>query len=92
MTDSMASLWVGIGISRSTFLPLAITLWVRRPSMPMRSQRPLAVTTPVSGSMSWYLRLELPALMTSTFILTFTPVFLFSKIHGRINTLNGIIQ
>ena len=64
----MASAWVGMGISRSTFLSWAGTLWVRRPSRPMRSHRPLAVTTPVSGSMSWYFRLELPALITRMFI------------------------
>ena len=31
---------------------LAMTLWVRRPSSAIRSQRPFAVTTPVSGSIS----------------------------------------
>ncbi len=33
MTASIASLCVGMGMSARYFLPLAGTLWVRRPSM-----------------------------------------------------------
>ena len=40
--------------------------------------------SPVSGFMSWYLRLELPALITRMFILPFTPVFHFSIIRVTI--------
>src|SRR5699024_10328228 len=58
-TDWMASLWVGMGISRTTSSRPG-TLWVRRPSMPMRSHRPLATTWPPSDSMNWYFREELP--------------------------------
>src|SRR5699024_10724898 len=66
-TDWMASLWVGMGISRTTSSRPG-TLWVRRPSMPMRSHRPLAKTWPPSDSMNWYFRVELPALMIRIFM------------------------
>ena len=38
------------------------------PDTPIRSQRPLAKTCSFSISISWYLRDELPALTTKTFI------------------------
>ena len=67
MTEAMASAWVGMAISK-VLSSRPGTLWVRRPSMPMRSHRPLARTSWVSGSISWYFREELPALMTRIFI------------------------
>ena len=51
-TAWMASAWVGMAMSKVYSLPVAGTLWVRRPSMPMRSHRPLARTSLVAGSMS----------------------------------------
>ena len=39
-TAWMASAWVGMAISNTCLAPVAGILWVRRPSMPMRSHRP----------------------------------------------------
>jgi hypothetical protein len=57
----------GISALNSRFSPLS-AVCLSRPSMPMRSQMPLAATVSVSMSNSWYFKDELPALMTNTFI------------------------
>ena len=68
ITDWIASLWVGIAMSNLNFSSDLLPVWVSTPSMPMRSHRPFAITSPDSVSSSWYFSEELPALITNTFI------------------------
>jgi len=75
-TMPMAVLWSGMaGVVLILSFPAGS--WVRAPSIPILSQRPFASTSSVSESISWYLREELPQLITKTFIFILLYILIF---------------
>ena len=69
MTTAMASRWFFMGLVMTLLSSLYHCLQ-KASSQPTFSQRPLAMTLSSAMLMTWYFREELPALITSTFMLS----------------------